>query len=190
MYTTGMAPAKTVYVAQFYSGRNFACETSLFVGRYKKAGDVYRSLLQFPFYRNTGQLSPKSVINSAYLKLNLIRNDNRRGWITLSIHQVWQSWSENTVTWINQPLFSVSPEACLEVKAGRLGLIELDITSLAREWHQGRLVNYGLLLSGDEDRSRLLAFSGRKAGGQGQQPFLEIEYQRSNNLLKGLLARR
>lgn len=178
MPNTELSPIKCVYIAQYYSDRNFVQEPSLFVCRYKNAGDVYRSLLQFPLSHRLGRPGAASVLDRALLKLDIIRNDIPRGNIQVSVHKVWQAWLESTVNWLTQPLFSIPPESSCPVKAGYTGSLEFDLTDLARSWQQGALSNYGLLLSGDEEHNRLLSLAGRTPPPGRKPPRLELEYKR------------
>lgn len=178
MPSTELSPIKCVYIAQYYSERNFAQEPSLFVCRYKNAGDVYRSLLQFPLSRSTGRLGPTSALERVLLKLDIIRNDIPRGNICVSVHKIWQAWLESTVSWLNQPLFSISPESSCLVKAGYTDCLEFDLTDLAQSWQKGSQGNYGLLISGDEEHNRLLSLAGRMPPHGRKPPRLELEYHR------------
>lgn len=180
MPKTELSPIKCVYIAQYYSDRNFAQEPALFVCRYKNAGDVYRSLLQFPLSRSPGRPGPASVLDRALLKLDVTRNDIPRGSIRVSVHKVWQAWLESTVNWLTQPLFSIPPESSCPVRAGYTGSLEFDLTDLARSWQQEALSNYGLLLSGDEEHNRLLSLAGRTPPPGHKPPRLELEYKRKS----------
>lgn len=178
MPSTELSPIKCVYIAQYYSDLNFSKEPSLFVCRYKNAGDVYRSLLQFPLSRSLYRPGPSSVLDRALLKLDVIRNDIPRGNIRVSVHQVWQAWLENTVSWLTQPLFSILPASSCMVRAGYTDSLEFDLTDLARIWQQGTLNNFGLLLAGDEEHNRLLSLAGRIPPPGRKPPRLEVEYKR------------
>ncbi|MEQ8173996.1 MAG: DNRLRE domain-containing protein [Syntrophomonadaceae bacterium] len=178
MPSTELGPIKCVYIAQYYSDRNFIQEPSLFVSRYKNTGDVYRSLLQFPLSRGLYGPVSASTPERVRLKLDIIHNDIPRGNILVSVHNVWQAWLENTVSWLTQPLFSISPEISCPVRAGFTGSLEFDLTDLARSWQQGTLSNYGLLLSGDEEHNRLLSLAGRNPPSGRKPPRLELEYKR------------
>lgn len=180
-----LSTIKCVFIAQYYADRNFSKEPSLFVSRHKNAGDVYRSLLQFPLSHGPYGSGPASALDRATLKLDIIRNDISRGNIQISVHRVWQAWLENTVSWLTQPLFSISPEISCPVRAGFTGTLEFDLTGLADSWQQGTLSNYGLLLSGDEEHNRLLSLAGRKPPPGRKPPRLQLEYKRKA-LIKSL----
>lgn len=187
MPSTEIEPIKCVFIAQYYADRNFAQEPSLFVSRYKNAGDVYRSLLQFPLSHSPGGSGWASALERAVLKLDIIKNDIPRGNIQVSVHKVWQAWLESTVSWLTQPLFSISPEISCPVRAGFTGTLELDLTDLAGSWQQGTLSNYGLLLSGDEEHNRLLSLAGRNPPPGRKPPRLILEYKyRGKALFKSL----
>ncbi len=169
MAVMALAPTKSTFIAQYYPDSNFYDHPNLFVSRYKKTGDVYRTLLQFGFYRNISPLPPKSRITQAKLVLTIVRNEISRGSIELSVHKIWQSWLKSEVTWNNQPLFSISRETSAQVKSGFSGHLHLDLSNLAMEWEKETEQNFGFLLAGDEDRNRLLALGGRETA-------LHIEY--------------
>lgn len=182
MPSTELNPMKCVYIAQYYADRNFVQESSLFVCRYKNAGDVYRSLLQFPLSHSPGRPIPKLTLDRVILKVDVIRNDIPRGNILVSVHKVWQAWLENTVNWLSQPLFSIPPECSCPVRAGYTGSLEFDLTDLARTWQQGTLSNHGILLSGDEDHNRLICLAGRTPGPGRKPPRLELEYAKRTTI--------
>lgn len=182
MPITELSPIKCIYIAQYYSDQNFAREPSLFICRYKNAGDVYRSLLQFHLPRSLGKLGQASVLDRVLLKLDIIRNDIPRGNIYVTVHKIWQAWLENSVNWLNQPLFSISPESSCLVKAGDNECLEFDLTDLASNWQKETLNNYGLLISGDEEHNRLLSLAGRNPPSGRKPPRLVFEYHKKSSL--------
>ena len=184
MSTIDFYPIKSVYISQHYAENNFSAEPTLFGGRYKKAGDVYRSLLQFGLYRSFDSLPADCIISRADLILTITRNEIPRGRTDLTLHQIWQAWLERTVTWMNQPLFSVSPVSVSDLKAGYEGPIEFDITELVQDWKKGTTINYGILIAGNEECNRLVAFGRDDLAGKNLRPRLELDYYKKSRLFK------
>lgn len=180
MPTIDFHPIKSTYISQYYPANNFDSSPTLFAGRYKKAGDVYRSLLQFGLYRSLDSLPANCNIHRAILTLNVIRNEIQRVRTDITVHQVWQAWLEHTVSWMNQPLFSVSPISYTTLKPGVEGPLRFDITELVQDWKKGSFINYGILIAGDEEHNRLVGFS----TGKDLLPRIELEYYRKSRLTK------
>ena len=108
----------------------------------------YRSYLQF----SLDSLPEDAVIVSAKVGLWF--------WGTLDlvvapigIYNVTGSWSENSLTWNNQPAFATTPEHIYNAPDWGTGAFAYwYITNLARGWWDSSLTNYGVMLK-DTDES-------------------------------------
>jgi len=80
---------------------------------------------------------------------------------TLDVRLVDTAWSENTVTFNNQPGVG-GPQANIPVSNGDAGdTVSVDVTALVQGWADGTIANYGLALTSSSINVRL----GSKEGG-------------------------
>lgn len=148
-----LIPIQDAYVSQYYANQNFASSPYLYFGQYKKSGDNYRALLQFPL-----RAIPKHRrIELAQLQFTVYRNEFPPGTLTYSsLKRPLEPWSAGSVTWNNQPK-SKLVYTFLTSWADTPGtVIYNDITFLVRSWLDGSKPNYGLLLEGSESIPCLL----------------------------------
>jgi len=80
-------------------------------------------------------------------------------------HEVLQSWSEDSLTWNNQPAFG--PPVDVQPDIMGLGLIWCDVTELVRGWVTGERPNHGLVMTNPTER--LIGMSSFEAG-EGNDP--------------------
>ncbi|HWP98824.1 MAG TPA: DNRLRE domain-containing protein, partial [Syntrophomonadaceae bacterium] len=153
-------PIDDAYVSEWYADQNFGSSTALFVGRFMQPGDLYRSLLRF----DLSTIPPTSTINSAELNLTMYRNEIISGSQYVGVYHLLSDWNESTVTWNNQPPFSLTPfcpvwDAAIAITPSTpLGRITIDITDLVNSWFNGSIPNSGLLLAGNETVNDLVGF--------------------------------
>lgn len=180
MAEISFAPSQDAYIAQWFPTRNFGAVPYLYVSRYEQAGDVYRSLVQFDLCSLfCNSIPPNSCIDHACLELWIYRNEIQAGSINLNVYRILQTWSENQVTWNNQPLIGSSADGTQSVAAGDSGKIEIDITDLAEGWYKGTIVNNGLLIKGKEDANDLVGFYSRKFPNTSLWPKLTVIYHQN-----------
>lgn len=65
---------------------------------------------------------------------------------TLRVHRVLSSWTENTVTWANKPIYDGIPIFTLN-GITNFGTRELVVTDQVRRWAHGQQPNFGFVLS-------------------------------------------
>lgn len=170
------APIQDAYIAEWFPNQNFGAVPFLYISRYKQAGDIYRSLIQFDLCSlGCNFIPPDSHITKAKLLLPVYRNEIT-GSIDVKVFRVLQYWSELTVTWNTQPLTGSSPDGTESVAAGFLGTVEIHITDLVRGWYDGSIVNNGLLLKGNEAANDLLGFYAKEFPNTSLWPQLEVCY--------------
>lgn len=176
-------PTQDVFVAQWYSEQNYGTSIALFCGRFTQPGDSYRSLLKF----DLSNLPPASTINSAYLNLYMYRNETSAAGEYIAVYRLLNDWSQQTVTWNNQPPFSPSPfspiwDADIYINSSTpLGPISADITELVKGWYNGSIVNNGLILVGDELQNGLVGFYSTN------HPFSTMWPQLTVNFIQGII---
>lgn len=73
-------------------------------------------------------------------------NTNPHGPVTLRVHRVLSTWTENGVTWLSKPPFVELPtDQITDITAP--STLELDVTSVVRAWAHGSLPNHGFALT-------------------------------------------
>jgi hypothetical protein len=86
-----------------------------------------------------------ATIVSAELKLFQYESVNMEGLI-IGVHKVNGPWSENTLTWNNQPSYNAAPEDIILRDPSENIWISWDIASLMQGWVDGSITNYGVVL--------------------------------------------
>jgi len=72
--------------------------------------------------------------------------------VTIRLHRVMTSWTEDAVTWVDRPSFDTAPAA--EVTGvTHYGIKEFDVTDLVRSWAHGTQSNYGFVVTSPNDRT-------------------------------------
>lgn len=159
MATIYFPAIQDAYVSEFYRDTNFGSSPALFIGQFNGCGDDYRSLLQFDLCSNRcNQIPPDSTIDCAFLRLYIYRNEIPCGSITATIYRLLERFNQNTVTWNNQPLRYGIPSGSTTISANTLGFIKIDITDLVRDWYEGAIEPYGIIIEGDETQNSLVGF--------------------------------
>lgn len=174
-------PSQDAYIAEYYPTANFGTVPYLYVSRYKQAGDIYRSLIQFDLCSlSCNYIPPNSCIEEAYLELPVYRNEIPAGEkVNLKVYRVLQAWDEFKVTWNTQPFTANTTDGNKDVASGYFGTVSIEITDLVKGWYDGSIVNNGLLLKGSENNNRLLGFYSREFYDSGQWPRLVICYEQN-----------
>ena len=117
----------------------------------------HRALMRF----NTSGIPPNAVVLSAQFQAYLTAGGGSLAQVSLAAHRVTGSWTENGVTWSNQPSVASSPEASASL--GQVtGYKSWDVKVLAQGWIDGSLPNYGLELRGPEVNWWSRTFSSRE----------------------------
>lgn len=117
----------------------------------------HRALVRF----NTSGLPQNAVVQSAQFQAYLTAGGGSLAQVSLGVHRVTGAWTENGVTWSNQPSVASSPEASAAL--GQVtGYKSWDVKGLAQGWIDGSLPNYGLELRGPEVSWWSRTFSSRE----------------------------
>ncbi len=115
--------------------------SELIIGYGFGLNDILRSFLQF----DLSTVPANATIVSADLKLFQYESINMEGLI-IGVHQVKEPWSENTLTWTNQPSYDAAPEDTILRDPSENIWISWDITLLMQGWVDGSIANYGVIL--------------------------------------------
>ncbi|MHC1723471.1 MAG: DNRLRE domain-containing protein [Aminipila sp.] len=178
MLRCNMTPSQNVYISEFYPDENFVIAPYLYISRFGGEGEIYRSLMQFEFdLCCSNKIIPQvSTIKSAVLQLYVDRNEIASGQITMSVHRLYNAFSESFVTWNTQPVFSGEADATATISSGYMGNLEVDILDLVKGWHDGSIPNLGMALLGEENNNALVGFRSTRYPNSGYWPKLMINY--------------
>ena len=173
------SPSENTFISQYYPDQNYNRSQNLFVGQFRQSGDIYRSLLRFGSSNSIAplnQIPSGSIISKASLQLAIEKNEIPSGTsIRLNVFSISQPWDSRVVIWNNQPLFQPVCEGSVTIAPG-YATIEVDLTSLVRDWLEGNIYNQGILLTGDESRNRLVAFHSSFSRNSNLWPRLSVSF--------------
>jgi hypothetical protein len=148
-------------LAERWPDKNYGGVTSSFAGRV--AGADRDTLLSF----SLPEIPGSAEITRAELRLY----EHVSGTSPVSLHRVTGAWSESTVTWNSfAGAYELAPTAMLPVVDGGVGHVRVDVTALAREWHQDS-DNHGIVL---RQSSANTSFATSEASDPEQRPTLAI----------------
>jgi uncharacterized repeat protein (TIGR01451 family) len=109
-------------------------------------GKIARSLIQF----DTSAIPPGTSIDSAILQIYLSGSWDYPGRTrTITTYRIGSAWSESSVTWNMHPSYAEAYGSA-SVTHGAWSWHSFDVTNLVREWVNGSLPNYGVMLRGPE----------------------------------------
>ncbi len=110
-------------------------------------GGIVRSLVRF----DIDNLSPDRDIAEARLRVRLVKSwdypDTSR---TIRTYCITSTWSEDGVTWDNQPGYGEA-YGSKSIVHGAWGWYEFDVTDLVRAWRDQGRENHGIMLRGPEE---------------------------------------
>jgi len=109
-----------------------------------------------------------SQVPSAVLHLTHIVTYNSPQFDIFRVHSAIADWSEETITWNNQPGFD--PQVWAEYACNEY---DVDITNLVNHWIASPSGNFGLLIESDNNRGKVYYYSKDNAE-QDRWPYLEI----------------
>lgn len=105
---------------------------------------------------------------------------NAAGCLDVSLHAIQAPWTENTITWANQPVHA--SQAVSETCVGNsfdLGWKRFELTTLAQRWFDGSAPNFGFVIRDVRESSAGASRPGwghsRENGTVTLEPYLEIE---------------
>lgn len=130
------------------------------------------------------KLNKGDMIVNAYLNLGLC-NENFYTDMNVSAYFVSESWSQNTITWNNQPDFD-SNIVDYEIfnSNTKMGFYDWDITSCMKKWYNGK-ANYGIMLKDSDEKSaaQCATFASANFPNASEvRPLFNIVYQNNKGL--------
>lgn len=168
------------FISQSNPNTNYGSSTSLFSGKFSSAPSNYRSLLKF----DISSITASADIQSAILKLYIHRNDDPSISKPTSIYNLLAEFNESTVTYSNQPSYASAPSSTLNITSQLNTFLQWDITYLVKDWQQGIITNYGLIIINFESMPSLVGFYSRKFSTITQHPVLTIEYSEDDSIIQ------
>lgn len=174
MATVTFTPTQDAYISEFFSNQNFGGASALFVGLYQGVNDIYRSLLKF----DISSIPTDSTIISAKLRLYIFRNDFPLISKPIQVYRLLSDFNESTVTYANQPPIPGTSDATLTVTNEINTYLEWDVTNLASGWHNGSIVNNGIMLKGLESTSSIVGFRSKEYIDSSTWPQLNVVYSK------------
>lgn len=180
-----LTPTHDIYIAEAFPDRNFNGANALFVGRYQKAGDIYRSLLIFDLTSINSKAAPGFEVKSAYLKINIFRNEvpSEPGKAYIGVYRLVEDFDKDAATWNTQPDSAPYPAGAAVVNKRFTGSLEIDVTRLVKGWADGTFRNLGMVLKGSEDINGIIASGSSRASDASLHPRLVINF--SGNAREG-----
>lgn len=167
-------PAADAYIDSNHYDLNYRGYIVGWIGK-KNNSCIYRLLMKF----DLSAIPKNAVIDSAKLKLyvNDVQKQSSTGYFTP--YPILSSWDEYTVTWDTAPPFDKSG-ACPGVAIDNTGWYEWDITDYIISWHNGSMVNNGLIFTCDEQNNatakRVISSKNRKSNNIYLRPVLIANY--------------
>jgi hypothetical protein len=125
--------------AEYLTGTVHGSETTM-VSEASGGAGLHFSFITFPL----SDIPSGATISSATLSLYLTYNDPNN-FQQLEITRVTTSWDESTLQWFNQP--SVDPSSSYRsysTASPLSGWLDLPLTTLVQDWHNGIIANDGI----------------------------------------------
>ncbi|MFF2157011.1 DNRLRE domain-containing protein [Paenibacillus chitinolyticus] len=165
-----LLPAQDAFVREGMPKLNYGSEQDMFIGHNAGLNERYRSLLRF----DLTALPRLQKLTKVDLKIYSDYENEPES--VVELYEVNGGWTENGVTWDNQP---DSTPLQLQEKVGKTrGYIKFDLLELVKKWYQFPSANYGLLLKALDETAAYKRFYTREQAKT--PPLLEIEYLDQN----------
>jgi len=134
-----------------------------------------RVYLQF----DLSSIPATAIVTSASLGLYHDLSDAGAVSGPVGAYQVISDWNDATLTWNNQPVSDDTAQDVVTVTfPAAHNFISWDITNLVQGWHDGSIINYGVMLRDTDESSSdgWKWFYAADWGTANQRPKLEITY--------------
>ena len=132
-------------VIEEYPRTNYGDSAVLQIG--KKHEKTVRTYLKF----DLSVLPYGAHVVNADLKLYQHQTSGNENY-SITVHTVTESWSEEAITWNNQPSYSENVESTVYVIPGTEIWLSWDIRFLVDDWVTGYMNNYGVVLKDDDSQ--------------------------------------
>ncbi|WP_245975759.1 DNRLRE domain-containing protein [Paenibacillus prosopidis] len=147
---------RDAFVSSAFPTSSYSSNISMYTGNDSGYFGATRSLLQFYL----PSLPSDSKISSANVNVYQTRNETTN--VSVDANRITGSWG--TVTWNTQPAINATPEKTVTSNAVN-AYWQWDITQLTKDWYNGVLPNYGIMLKQqNESTSPFRAFNTVNSG--------------------------
>lgn len=160
---------KDSMVVEDYPRTNYGDSVVLQIG--KKYEKSVKSYLQF----DLSALPSGAHVVYADLELYQHQTSGNENF-SITVHAVTEGWSEETITWKNQPNYSENAESSVFVTPGIKTWLSWDIRFLVDDWVNGYTNNYGVVLKDDDSQGSTFIGCWSSERGTSLRPKLVITY--------------
>jgi hypothetical protein len=176
----GATEGKDVVLPWHSPNDNHATNTSLHVTAWTYSGNqtTTRVLLDF----DLSAIPAGAVVNSATLNLfynptSGFNNEQQSGANEGAIYRITNSWSENTVTWNNQPAYTTAGAVSYPASVNYDDDLTADVTQLIQLYVDSPSISHGFLLKlNDEQSYRARMFASSDHATSALHPELIVTY--------------
>lgn len=171
MISVDFSAIQCAFVSAQEPGTNFGTSEELRVGLV--APDSWcQSFIQFDLSRLPLEINITNAAVRLYLQ-SVFGVPTQR---IIQVFPVIQSWNENEITFLTRPLFESTPVKEITIFDQVDTYISFDVTTLVKDWHYGKLQNFGIIL---HSVTPFVTFASSHAANMDKRtrPKLQVEYQ-------------
>ena len=165
--TEKFAPIMDAFVRENVPRLNYGVDGEMVVGE-GFDGEKFYSLVYFDI-----SSIPKGM-RIVRAELKLYSKQENEDPIGLSVHEVYEDWTELGVTWANRPM--PGEEVAFRLVGREKGLVTINLMGIVDKWYKGEKENKGLYLVPFDQGMKQYARFSTKEGAETEAPVLEIEY--------------
>ncbi|MEM4260167.1 MAG: DNRLRE domain-containing protein, partial [Candidatus Woesearchaeota archaeon] len=168
-------PSADAMVRQQFPNTNYGTNTTIIVGKYETSNYNY-GYLKF----QTSSIPTGQTIYSAMCNFNIYSSVNNGGYLQMHICKAMSnSWSEESITWNNQP--GISPDPCISgpqwTGPAPLGYRTYNCTNYFSSAYNSGRVDLSLVLEpGSTSNGNYLNIYSKEWGYQNQKPYIAVDY--------------
>ena len=170
-----LSPTDDAFVDETQTTTPLGDRDYLIIRRMSLTGFRLHTLIRF----DLSSVPSGAMINSANLNLHYyLFGDSDPVGRPLQAHRITASWSEDTVTWNNQPGYDATPVASTPAPAS-YGWIQWDVRGDAQDFINGTYSNYGWkVMDFAPTNNSMIYFRSKEYADSNYAPYLEVEYGR------------
>lgn len=180
MTVLSLPAIQNTFISKLCPKRCYGQSPVLLTGKSPMQNSICRSLLKF----DISSIPNSAKINSSFLKLYLYRNDAPSTKKPASLHNLLAPFDENSVNYSNQPRFQQTPSAVISISDQLNTFLYWDITELVTDWHEKKIPNYGLVLTGLESCYSLVGYLSSYSMDCLLHPALLVDYSTDANIIQ------
>ncbi|AAK80720.1 hypothetical protein BJV85_001117 [Clostridium acetobutylicum] len=171
------AATGTTYIYSATPTKNYSTSDIIFVGRNVNTADIYRGIVVF----DISSIPIEESILSATLKLYVSYNYNSQ-LKSIKFYSILQKYSINTVTYNTQPIIDTNYVGITNMTNEINEFINVDLSNITSQWHNGSVANLGVMIHGDELNSgSIVGFAGISAINSSLWPRLNVQFSANSS---------